>query len=119
MTRARPTQRPSSETTRGSFSGPSTMSARTKMIRTSKNRPSNRSRAPLGLAVALLRLGELGVGAFGAQLLRRGVLLLLALAHRLLEATDRVAEIRADRAQLLGSEHDEHDEQNDHQLAHS
>src|SRR6202034_1919853 len=122
MARARPTQRPSSATTRGSFSGPSTISARTKTIRTSKNRPSNRSRAPfaLGSRVALgSDLGELGVGSFGAELLRRGVLLVLAFAHCLLEPADRVPQVRTDRAQFLGPAYDEHDEQDDHQLAHS
>src|SRR5205085_8929711 len=78
MARARPTQRPISETTRGSFSGPSTISARTKMIRISENRPSNRSAAPFVLRVALLRdLRELRVRALGTDLLRRGALLLL------------------------------------------
>src|SRR5215469_7639356 len=120
MTRARPTQRPTSATTRGSFSGPSTMSARTKMIRISENRPSNRSRAPFALGVALLRdLGEFRVRTFGADLLGRGALLLLALAHRLLEPAHRVPEIRADAAQLLRAEHDEHHEQDYDQLAHS
>src|SRR5256886_16525064 len=120
MARARPTQRPISETTRGSFSGPSTISARTKMIRISENRPSNRSRAPFVLGVALLRgLRELRVRALGTDLLRRGVLLLLAVAHRFLESAHRGAEIRAHRAQLLRAEHDEHDQQNHHELAHS
>src|SRR5215831_16689732 len=120
MARARPTQRPTSDTTRGSFSGPSTISARTKMIRISENRPSNRSRAPFSLGVALLRgLGEFGVRTFGADLFRRSALLLLALVHGFLEAANRMPEIRADRAQLLRTEHDEHHEQNDHQLAHS
>src|SRR5215469_5882746 len=120
MARARPTQRPTSETTRGSFSGPSTIRARTKMIRISENRPSNRSGAPFGLGVALLRdLREFGVRTLGADLLWRGVLLLLAFVHRLLEAAHGVPEVRADAAQLLGTEHDEHHEQNHHQLAHS
>src|SRR5262249_16386763 len=120
MERARPTQRPTSETTRGSFSGPSTISARTKMIRISKNRPSNRSGAPLALRVALLRdLREFGVRALGADLLRRGVLLLLALAHRLLEAAQGVAQVRAHGTQLLRAEYDEHDQEKNHQLAHS
>src|SRR5215469_18562576 len=116
MARARPTQRPTSDTTRGNFSGPSTISARTKMIRISANRPSNRSRAPFGLAVALLRdFRELRVGCLGADLLRRAALLLLAVAHCLLEAAYGVPEVRADSAQLLGTKHDEHHEQNDHQ----
>src|SRR6516165_11562722 len=108
MARARPTQRPTSDTTRGNFSGPSTISARTKMIRISENRPSNRSRAPFGLGVALLcDLGEFRVGTLGADLLRRGVLLFLALAHRLLEPTHRMSQIRTHGAQLLGAKHDE------------
>src|SRR6516162_2734354 len=120
MARARPTHRPSSDTTRGNFSGPSTISARTKMIRISENRPSNRSRAPFGLGVGLLRdFRELRVRALGANLLRRGALLLLAIAHRLLEPAHRMAEVRADGAQLLGTKHHEHHEQNDDQLAHS
>src|SRR4029077_15234422 len=120
MARARPTQRPSSETTRGSFSGPSTISARTKMIRISENRPSNRSGAPLGLGVSLLcDFGELRVRTLGADLLGRGVLLLLALVHRLLEAAHRMSEVRPHRTQLLRTKHDEHHEQDDHQLAHS
>src|SRR5215468_8008154 len=120
MARARPTQRPTSDTTRGSFSGPSTISARTKMIRISANRPSNRSRAPFGLAVGLLRdFRELRVRRLGADLLRRVALLLFAIAHRFLESAHRVPKVRADGAQLLGTKHDEHDEQNDHQLAHS
>src|SRR6516225_8100866 len=120
MARARPTQRPTSDTTRGSFSGPSTISARTKMIRISANRPSNRSRAPFGLVVALLRdFRELRVRRLGADLFRWGALLLLAVAHCLLESAHGVPEIRADGAQLLGAKHDEHHEQNDHQLAHS
>src|SRR6516165_4311238 len=120
MERARPTQRPNSDTTRGSFSGPSTISARTKMIRISENRPSNRSRAPFGLGVALLSdFRELRVLTLGADLLRRGVLLLLALAHRLLEPTHGLPEIRADGAQLLCAKHDEHHEQDDDELAHS
>src|SRR5262249_45488789 len=120
MAGARQTQRPSSDTKRGNFSGPSTISARTKMIRISANRPSNRSAAPFGLGVALLRdFRELRVRTLGANLLRRGVLLLLALAHRLLEPAPGVPEVRADGAQLLRTKHDEHHEQNDHQLAHS
>src|SRR5215469_18149473 len=100
MARARPTQRPTSDTTRGNFSGPSTISARTKMIRSSENRPSNRSRAPFGLAVALLRdFREFRVRALGADLLRRGALLFLALAHCLLEPAHRVPVVRADGAQ--------------------
>src|SRR6516164_1048835 len=119
MARARPTQRPTSDTTRGNFSGPSTISARTKMIRISENRPSNRSRAPFGLGVALLRdFREFRVRTVSADLLR-GALFLLALAHRFLEAANRVPEVRAHGAQLLGTKHDEHDEQDDHQLAHS
>src|SRR5579864_2240286 len=117
MTRARPTQRPISDTTRGSFSGPSTTSARTKMIRISKNRPSNRSGAPLGLGLALLRdFGEFGVAPLGADLLGWGALLLLALVHRLLEPTHGVAEIGADGTQLLGAPDQEHDDENDQQL---
>src|SRR6516164_2249412 len=120
MARARPTQRPTSDTTRGNFSGPSTISARTKMIRISENRPSNRSRAPFGLGVALLRdFRELGVRTLGADLLRRGVLFLLAVAHRLLEPANCVPEVRAHGPQLLCTKHDEHHEQDDHQLAHS
>src|SRR5215469_7389345 len=119
MTRARPTQRPTSETTRGNFSGPSTISARTKMIRISENRPSNRSGAPFGLGVGLLRdFGEFRVRALGADLLRRA-LFLFALAHRFLETAHRVPEVRAHGSQLLGTKYDEHHEQNDHQLAHS
>src|SRR6185437_13125589 len=41
MARALPTQRPTSRTTRGNFSGPSTMSAKTKMTRISENPMSN------------------------------------------------------------------------------
>src|SRR5579863_582977 len=120
MARARPTQRPTSETTRGSFSGPSTISARTKMIRISKNRPSNRSGAPVVLGVALRRdFRELRVPVFGTDLLGRGGLLVLAVAHRFLESTHGMPEVRAHGAQFLGTEHDEHDEQDDHQLAHS
>src|SRR5205814_4600897 len=121
MARARPIQRPISVTTRGSFSGPSTISARTKMISNSENRPSNRSRAPLGLRVALLRGDVRGlrvVRALGADLLRRSALLLLALAHGLFESAHGGAEIGADAAQLLRAEHDEHDEQDHHELAH-
>src|SRR5437667_101073 len=103
MARARPIQRPISVTTRGSFSGPSTISARTKMISNSENRPSNRSRAPFGLRVALLRgdVRELRVRALGVDLLRRSALLLLALAHGLLESAHGGAELGADPAQLL------------------
>src|SRR4029077_9498050 len=120
MARARPTQRPSSDTRRGSFSGPSTISARTKMIRISVNRPSNRSRAPFGLGVALLRdFREFLVRTLGADLLRRSSLFLLAFAHRLLEPAYRMSEVRAHVAQLLRTKHDEHHEQDDHQLAHS
>src|SRR5689334_10981148 len=120
MARARPTQRPTSDTTRGSFSGPSTISARTKMIRISENRPSNRSGAPFGLGVALLcDLREFRVRTFGADLLRRGVLFVLALAHRLLESAHRMSEVRAHGPEFLCTKHDEHHEQNDHQLAHS
>src|SRR5256885_7744817 len=90
MARARPTQRPISETTRGSFSGPSTISARTRMIRISENRPSNRSAAPFVLRVALLRdLRELRVRALGTDLLRRGGPRLLAVPRRLLEHAQR------------------------------
>src|ERR1700745_552472 len=100
MARARPTQRPTSDTTRGNFSGPSTISARTKMIRISENRPSNRSRAPFGLGVGLLRdCGEFPVRTFRADLFRRGVVFLLALAHRLFEPAHRVSEVRADGPQ--------------------
>jgi len=42
----------------------------------------------------------------------------LTLAHRFLEAAYSGAEVRSDRAQLLGAEHQEHDEQDHHQLAH-
>src|SRR5262245_25808194 len=119
MARARPTQRPASDTTRGSLSGPSTMSARTKMIRISEIRPSNKSRAPFCLRIALLRgFGGLGVRPFGADLLQ-GALFLLALVHSFLEAAYRLPNIRADRAQLLRTEHDKHHEQDDYQLANS
>src|SRR5690348_9601276 len=101
MTRARPTQRPISDTTRGSFSGPSTMSARTKTITISENRPSNRSGAPLGLGVALLcGFRELGVRALGANLLGRVAGLVLALAHGLLEPAHGMSEIGADGTKL-------------------
>src|SRR5215472_18333560 len=124
MARARPTHRPTSATTRGSFSGPSTTSARTKMISTSEKRPSNRSHAPvaLGLAalsVALAHLVELRVRLVGADLLLLCALLVLALVHRLLEPTHRRSEIRAHGPQLLGAEYDQHHEQDDQQLAHS
>src|SRR5580658_6719526 len=127
MARARPIQRPISEATRGSFSGPSTTSARTKMIRTSRKRPSNRSDAPvvlrLGglsrLGLGLMSLVEFGVGAFRADLLRRGGLLRLAVVHGLLEPTHRGAQVLPHGPQLLGAEHDEHDQQDDQQLAHS
>src|SRR5215468_2369020 len=106
MARARPTQRPSSDTRRGNFSGPSTMSARTKMIRISENRPSNRSGAPFGLGVSLRvsllgDLREFRVRALGTDLLRWGVLFLLALAHRLLESAHRMSKIGAHGPQLL------------------
>src|SRR5215469_6186915 len=120
MPRARPIQRPTSDTTRGNFSGPSTISARTKMIRISEKRPSNRSGAPFGLGVALLRdFRELRVRTLGADLLGRGALLLLALAHGFLEPAHGVPEVRAHGSQLPGTKHDEHHEQHDDQLAHS
>src|SRR6516165_9057945 len=119
MPRARPTQRPTSDTTRGSFSGPSTVSARTKMIRISENRPSNKSRAPFCLRIALLRgFRELSVRAFGADLLH-SALFFLVLVHGFFEAPYRLPKIRADRAQFLRTEHDKHHQQEDHQLANS
>src|SRR6185312_17379058 len=71
---------------------------------------------------ACLGLRELGVGSFGTNLPRRsgvaGAVVILAVAHRLLEPAYRVTQIATDRRELLGAEHHEHDEQNHDQLAH-
>ena len=121
MARARPTQRPASDDDTG------------KLLRSQHDECQDEDDQNLGepafkqidalrlcLRVALLRgFRELGVRAFGADLLQGALSLPLALVHGFLEAAYGLPEIRADRAQLLRTEHNKHHEQYDYQLANS
>src|SRR6185503_13433304 len=118
--------------TRGSRSGPITISATTPMTSSSENPMSNIARglemkkAPQGRLMSYVpresRSGLVfGLAAhfafdrLGGDLPRRrlGRLVRAAFAHAVLEAAHRAAKIRADVAQLLGAEDQHHDHQDD------
>src|SRR5687767_15828584 len=69
-----------------------------------------------GLVLAFLRgrLGGFGKFGVGLELLDR--LFLVAVVHRLLEATHGGAEIGSDGLQLLGPEDQQHDEEYDNEF---
>src|SRR3990170_4924393 len=115
--------------TRGRRSGPMTMSATSAITSSSENPRSNmralrnkrRPRAPASFPPRRrsgLRFGlalHFALDGLAGDLGRRTAVLgfLAAFAHARLEAAHRAAEIRADVAQLLGAEHQHHDDEDD------
>src|SRR5258706_525253 len=91
---------------------------------TTENPMSNMDRpgASDRLVILVRRVGagcgfaEFGVLATCRQLLLRELLLLVALVHRFLEATNGGAQVRADGAQFLGAEYQQYDHQDDQQM---